>query len=64
MAVLQTRLNLQTDTYKRNFENMTRLTAQLREALAAARSGGGAESTERHRKRKKLTARERVDAQA
>ena len=62
MAVLQTRLNLQTDTYKRNFENMTRLTGQLREALAAARSGGGPESTERHRKRKKMTARERVDA--
>ena len=62
MAVLQTRLNVQTDTYKRNFENMTRLTAQLSDALGVARAGGGAESTERHRKRKKLTARERIEA--
>src|SRR5438477_10397045 len=61
MAVLQTRLNLHTDTYKRNFENMTRLVDQLREALAAARSGGGPEAIEKHRKRNKMPARERVE---
>src|SRR5689334_10217030 len=62
MAVLQSRLNLQTDTAKRNAENMSRLTAQLREALETARAGGGPEATEKHRKRNKMTARERVDA--
>jgi acetyl-CoA carboxylase carboxyltransferase component len=61
MAVLQTRLNLHTDTYKRNFDNMTRLVEQLRDALTAARSGGGPEAIEKHRKRNKLPARERVE---
>ncbi len=40
---------------------MSRLVAELREALSAVRAGGGPEATEKHRKRGKLTARERID---
>jgi len=40
---------------------MEGLAAELRERLTAVRQGGGAEATAKHRKRNKLTARERID---
>src|SRR5690348_4731698 len=40
---------------------MSGLVSQLREQLLAVRSGGGAEAVAKHRKRGKLTARERID---
>src|SRR5579872_6704886 len=40
---------------------MVGLTAQLREALAAVRQGGGPAAVKKHRQRGKLTARERID---
>jgi acetyl-CoA carboxylase carboxyltransferase component len=40
---------------------MERLVAELRERLVAVRSGGGPEAVEKHRRRNKLTARERVE---
>jgi len=61
MALLETRLDRRTDAYTQNFERMVSLVAQLREALAAVRGGGGPEAAEKHRKRGKLTARERID---
>ena len=61
MALLETRLDRRTDAYEQNFERMVGLVAELREALAAVRGGGGPEATEKHRKRGKMTARERVD---
>jgi acetyl-CoA carboxylase carboxyltransferase component len=44
-----------------NAARMERLVAELRERLAAVRAGGGPEAIEKHRKRKKLTARERIE---
>ena len=61
MSVLESRLNRSSDTYKKNFASMERLVADLRERLNAVRSGGGSEATDRHRKRGKLTARERIE---
>lgn len=40
---------------------MERLVAELRERLIAVRRGGGKEAVEKHRRRKKLTARQRVE---
>jgi 3-methylcrotonyl-CoA carboxylase beta subunit len=61
MALLETRLDRQGENYTRNFTRMSALVAELREALLTVRAGGGPEATEKHRKRGKLTARERVD---
>ncbi|MHB8145052.1 MAG: methylcrotonoyl-CoA carboxylase, partial [Vulcanimicrobiaceae bacterium] len=61
MAELETRLDRGGDDYRRNLERMEALVAELRESLSAVRAGGGAEATAKHRKRGKLTARERVD---
>ncbi|MFY9720264.1 MAG: carboxyl transferase domain-containing protein, partial [Candidatus Cybelea sp.] len=44
-----------------NAQRMERLVAELRERLVAVRAGGGPEAVEKHRRRKKLTARERVE---
>ncbi len=46
---------------RKNAAHMERLVEELRARLEAARAGGGAEATRRHRARGKLTARERVD---
>ena len=61
MAVIETRLDRASEGYKKNRERMARLVAELREHLQAARAGGGPEATAKHRKRGKLTARERID---
>ncbi len=61
VSELQTRLDRGSDAYARNFERMSDMTATLRGALGAVRLGGGPEATAKHRKRGKLTARERID---
>ncbi len=47
--------------FQANAERMERLVAELRERLVAVRAGGGAEALEKHRRRNKLPARERVE---
>jgi acetyl-CoA carboxylase carboxyltransferase component len=47
--------------FARNAERMRGLVRELQESLAKVRRGGGKESTERHRSRGKLTARDRID---
>ncbi len=61
MSVLQTRLERRSDAYAQNFERMSALVGELREHLTKTRAGGGPDAVARHRKRGKLTARERVD---
>jgi acetyl-CoA carboxylase carboxyltransferase component len=61
MAVLETRLDTRGEAYRRNFERMSGLVDELREALVNVRTGGGADAVAKHRKRGKMTARERVD---
>jgi acetyl-CoA carboxylase carboxyltransferase component len=61
MSVLTTRIDERSDAFTRNREAMSGLVDDLRAALARARGGGGPVAVERHRKRGKLTAHERVD---
>jgi acetyl-CoA carboxylase carboxyltransferase component len=61
MAVLETRLDRQSQPFETNARRMEGLVAELRERLIAVRAGGGTEAVEKHRRRKKLTARERVE---
>ncbi|MDQ2872056.1 MAG: methylcrotonoyl-CoA carboxylase [Candidatus Eremiobacteraeota bacterium] len=61
MSELESRLDPNSAAYRANFERMDGLVADLREALAGARNGGGPDAVAKHRKRGKLTARERVD---
>ncbi|HEY8297979.1 MAG TPA: carboxyl transferase domain-containing protein [Candidatus Baltobacteraceae bacterium] len=61
MSELETRLDRGSDVYRTNFERMDGLVAELRDRLSATRAGGGEAATAKHRKRGKLTARERVD---
>jgi acetyl-CoA carboxylase carboxyltransferase component len=61
VSLLETRLDRRSDSYSQNFRRMASLTAELRDALFAVRAGGGPEAVAKHRKRNKLTARERVD---
>ncbi|MBV8364196.1 MAG: methylcrotonoyl-CoA carboxylase, partial [Candidatus Eremiobacteraeota bacterium] len=61
MAIIETRLDKTGSAYAQNFERLSALVGELREALITVREGGGAEATAKHRKRGKLTARERID---
>ena len=60
MALLESRLD-RSENVERNAERMRALVAQLRERLVAVRAGGGEEAIAKHRKRNKLTARERIE---
>ncbi len=61
VSLIESRLDRQSDAFARNAERMSTLVSEYRERLEAVRAGGGPEATEKHRKRNKLTARERID---
>jgi acetyl-CoA carboxylase carboxyltransferase component len=61
VSLLATRVDNRSDDFQRNADAMTALAGDLREHLARARIGGGPVAVERHRKRGKLTARDRID---
>jgi len=61
MSVLETRVDERSEEFARNSAAMGALVEELRAHLSRARAGGGAAALERHRKRGKLTARERID---
>ena len=61
MNVLETRVDSRSGEFSANATAMRGLVADLRGRLARVREGGGPEAVARHRKRGKLTARERVD---
>ena len=61
MSVLQTRVNPKESAFDENAAAMKALVKELRERLASAQAGGGAQAVARHRSRKKLTARERIE---
>jgi acetyl-CoA carboxylase carboxyltransferase component len=61
MKLLETRIDREAGTFSANAERMRGAVADLRARLARVGEGGGAESTARHRKRGKMTARERID---
>ncbi|MEA2665958.1 MAG: 3-methylcrotonyl-CoA carboxylase beta subunit [Candidatus Eremiobacteraeota bacterium] len=61
MSLLATRIDRHTSDFERNAAAMAALVDDLRAQLARVRGGGGPVATERHRKRGKLTARDRID---
>jgi acetyl-CoA carboxylase carboxyltransferase component len=61
MKLLETRVDRNGADFRANASQLGRLVEELRERLGRIREGGGAEATARHRKRGKLTARERID---
>jgi acetyl-CoA carboxylase carboxyltransferase component len=61
MALLETHLDRGSETFSRNAARMEGLVDELRRRLIAVREGGGAEAVAKHRKRNKLTARERIE---
>src|SRR5580704_1533643 len=61
MAVLESRLERHSESFRANAQRMERLVAELRERLVAVRAGGGPAAIEKHRRRNKLTARERAE---
>jgi acetyl-CoA carboxylase carboxyltransferase component len=61
MAVLETHCDPKSAEFGANRETMIGLVAELRERTTIAQSGGGAEAIDKHRKRGKLLARERIE---
>jgi acetyl-CoA carboxylase carboxyltransferase component len=61
VTLLSSRVERDTDAFAARRERMEALVAELRERSAQVASGGGERAVQRHRKRGKLTARERVD---
>ncbi len=61
MSLIETHLDRTSDRYTVNAARMSALVGELRERLSAVRAGGGEDATAKHRKRGKLTARERID---
>jgi acetyl-CoA carboxylase carboxyltransferase component len=61
MTVIATRVDPAADEYERNRDAMLERLGALDELLAETRLGGGEKYVERHRKRGKLLARERIE---
>lgn len=61
MQLLESRIDRTSEDFRQNDAHARGLAADLRERLQRVREGGGAASVARHRKRGKLTARERID---
>jgi acetyl-CoA carboxylase carboxyltransferase component len=61
VSLIESRLDRSSDAFARNAERMRALSHELRERLFATRAGGGPAAVAKHRKRNKLTARERID---
>lgn len=61
MAVLTSKIDPNTDEFQNNRSFQLGRVEELRNLLARVREGGGAKAQELHRRRGKLTARERID---
>ena len=61
MFRIESKIDTRSPDYRRNFEGMSRVVAEYRERLAAAREGGPAKNRELHKSRGKLLVRERLD---
>jgi acetyl-CoA carboxylase carboxyltransferase component len=60
MAVLESRVDTQSAEYRENAAYFEGLARELRERMRLVEQGGGEDAVARHRKRKKLLARERL----
>src|SRR5262249_30413888 len=61
MEVLRSNADTRSETYRENREGFLKEIAVLNEQLALARAGGGEKYVQRHVKRGKLMARERIE---
>jgi len=61
MSMLASRIDEKSDQFAQNVQAMNALVDDLRAQFARVRGGGGPVAVERHRKRGKLTARDRID---
>jgi acetyl-CoA carboxylase carboxyltransferase component len=61
MSVLESHIDTRSPEFEENRRHFERLEAELAAHRAAARAGGGAEATARHREQGKLLARERLE---
>jgi acetyl-CoA carboxylase carboxyltransferase component len=61
VSILASRIDAASPDFERNARAMSALVEDLRARLARAHEGGGAAAVARHRKRGKLTARDRID---
>ncbi|HUO48801.1 MAG TPA: carboxyl transferase domain-containing protein, partial [Acidimicrobiales bacterium] len=61
MPTLTSAVDTSADAYRQNRESMLGALAEVDEQLALARAGGGERYVERHRRRGKLGARERIE---
>ncbi|MDO5342178.1 MAG: carboxyl transferase domain-containing protein [Bacteroidia bacterium] len=61
MQTLKTHIDIHSSDYQENKKVFTDLMARYRDALASSMQGGGPAAIEKHKKRNKLLARERID---
>lgn len=61
MEALSTSIQTSSESYQKNFSAMEALVKDLRAQLKQVKAGGGEVAVERHRKRGKLLARERIE---
>jgi 3-methylcrotonyl-CoA carboxylase beta subunit len=61
MEVLSSSIEKKSDQYQSNKQFNLELAAQLKERIEKAKLGGGEKSVERHLKREKLLARDRIE---
>jgi 3-methylcrotonyl-CoA carboxylase beta subunit len=61
MNVLPSGVDVRSEDFKKNSEEMERLTKELRERLNIVRQGGGKKAVEKHTARGKLFVRDRIN---
>ncbi|NQU06283.1 MAG: methylcrotonoyl-CoA carboxylase, partial [Calditrichaeota bacterium] len=61
MNRIETKINTRSDDFKSNRESMLKVVNQLKGRLDKVKQGGPPQHVERHKKRGKLTARERIE---
>ena len=61
MRIIRSRVRTGSPDFQKRHSEMSALVAELNEALAQARAGGGEKYTTRHQKRGKLLPRERIE---
>ncbi len=62
MDPIESRIDTSGDEFKENFEHYQKLVKDLKEKIAITAKGGGEERIKLHKSRKKMLARERIDA--
>ncbi len=62
MDIIESNIDTTTNEYKQNYKHYSSLVNDLKKNIAIAQKGGGEEKIKIHKSRKKMLARERIDA--